>query len=451
MPPSAEGKKVLTGGACLALGEVEQPAVGREQFVHHVSELLAAGRSESAARFVRRYPDVALDALRQATSEEARTPALALVARLQDEQCGASGWAPLFQDRAEHPERYSAYETNRQHFVEQLKNGKPRDGLALSITKNVPATFLEVDAFQLQGEALLLSDKPADAATAFTTALNRAQAVNPYWAGQVGLLLGEAQRRAGKTADGTGSWQQAVVLASQLLTAPVPTCDPVFWERASYLRPASASWPGPVIQQFAVALGSAPAQTNPGANSLDESWLWAGIGRWRLARHEPQAALAACKRAESLTLDQHFQAQMQLSQAQALAQLEQPVPAMALLVPLAGRAGDPAAAPALALLGGLKLKAGNTEQALALLKKAVEGTSASWPGRGEAEADLGLAYLMTGSAAEGLRWLHAGQVWFEAAHESDLLRQSLENELRYWEHVNKPDETARLRERLKAL
>lgn len=449
--PSADGKKVVTGGACLPLGEVEKPAVDAAEFLRHVTDLLTAGRAEAAARFVRRYPDVALEAVRQATVDDAAAPSLKTAARILDEQAGAAAWGPLIQDRADHPERFKAYDAARKQFVDLLRGGKPRDALGVSLAKHAPAPLLEADAHQLVGEASLLADRPADAAAAFATAAARAQALSPSWACQLGLLLGEAQRRAGKVADGAGSWQQAVVLASRQLTTAAPVFDPVFWEHASYLRPASSSWPGPVMQQFAAVIGDLPNPGNAAAHSLDESWLWAGIGQWRLDRHEPQAALAACKRAESLTLDEKFQARLRLSQAQALAQLDQAAPAMALLAPMAAKTGDPSAAPALAMLGALKLRAGNTEQALALLKKAVEGTSSVWPGRGQAEADLGLAYVMTGRPTEGLQWLHAAQARFESAHDADLLRQALENELRYWEHLKKADEAARVRERLKAV
>jgi tetratricopeptide (TPR) repeat protein len=185
---------------------------------------------------------------------------------------------------------------------------------------------------------------------------------------------------------------------------------------------------------------------------LDESWLWAAVGCWHLDRREPQAALAALKRSESLTLDPGFRDRLQLQQAQALIELDQTAAALALLVRLGGDATHPAASPALALLGGLKLKEGSSVQALALLKKAVEESpSNNWAGRGEAEADLGLAYLMTGNAGKGLEWLHAAQQRAEAARDGELLRQTLDNEARYFEHLNKADEAGRLRQRIQAL
>jgi hypothetical protein len=98
------------------------------------------------------------------------------------------------------------------------------------------------------------------------------------------------------------------------------------------------------------------------------------------------------------------------------------------------------------------LAEGCAVQALAVLKKAVEESpSPDWPGRGEAEADLGLAYVMTGAEADGLRWLHSGQQHFEAAGDHELLLVSLDNEARYYEKTQKADEAARVRQRMQAL
>jgi tetratricopeptide (TPR) repeat protein len=451
-PPA--GEKVLASGACLDLGEVERASIDREEFLRRVGELLEANRTETARQFIRRYPDVALETLRHGTNEQARSRALLTIAGLHDEQCGnpaAATWTALLQERAAHPNRYETYDKTRAQFEDLLRANKAREAVRLSLTRGAVSPLLEVDAYQLFGSALLLCDKPGDAATAFATALERARPLSAYQTAQLGLLLGEAQRRAGKIPEGTGSWQQAVLTASQLLNAPVPVFDPVFWQRASYLRPASCGWPEPVLQQFVAAAG-AFAESPRDSHSLDESWLWAAVGCWHLDRREPQAALAALKRSESLTLDPGFRDRLQMQQAQALIQLNQTAAALALLVHLGGDATHPASSPALALLGGLKLQEGSTAQALALLKKAVEESpSSNWAGRGEAEADLGLAYLMTGDAVKGLEWLHAAQQRAEAAHDGELLRQTLDNEARYFEHMKKGEEAARIRQRMKSL
>ena len=436
------------------LGELEKPAFSAEIFLRKVNDLVTAERFETARRLIRRYPDLALETLRNATSAEASRVALQTIARIHDQQCGSSnpaeGWLALLQDRTAHPDRYAAYETSRQRYLDLRQNGKAQDATAVPLVKHAPKGLLEIDAYQLLGEAYLLAGKPADAMPVLTRGLQIAQNGHPYQAAQVMLLLGEAQRRAGKRAEGTGTWQQAVLLCGQLLTRPVPVLDPLVWERASYLRPVQSSWPDPVIKQLMPSAG--PGQLLSDKMGLDEAWLWAHLGRWHLDRSEPQAALAACKRAEGLNLDKNFQDQMQLLQARALIQLQQRDAAMALLAGLGGSPNRAAAPPALAMLASLRLTDGSAAQALTLLKKAVEESpSPDWPGRGEAEADLGLACLMTGDEASGLRWLHSGQQHFEAERDHELLLLSLDNEARYFEHSHKPEEAARKRQRMKVL
>jgi len=454
----AAPKKVVAGGSCLVLGEMEKAAFPPETFLRKVNDLVMAERYESARRFIHRYPDLAQQAVRQAANADANNPALLIIARVHDQQCGSSipaeGWLALLQDRAAHPDRYAAYDAARRHFVELLGEGKTEQATQVPLVKHAPKGLLQIDAYERLGEASLMTDKPQEAVAPLTKALTLAQNANPYQAAQVMLLLGEAQRRSGKKAEGTGTWQQAVLLAGELIKRPSPVLDPILWERASYLRPAQSSWPEPVIKQL-IPPGSqgrprAPAEL--GKPGLDEAWLWAHIGRWHLDRGEAQSALVACKRAESLHLDPHFQQQMQLLQARALIQLQQREVVLGLLGRLAGEPNSAAAPPALAMLGSLKLMEGDPQQNLPVLKKAVEeSASPSWPGRAEAEADLGLAYLMTGNEAEGLHWLHAGQQHFDSEHDHELLVLSLDNEARYFTQTNRPEEAARVRKRMKML
>lgn len=444
-----EGKRVQPGGACLELGEAEKAAVSPEEFLLKVNELLTEQRHESARRFIHSYPDVAQETLRHVTNEQCANVGIQFIAEVHDQQCGirdsADGWQVLVRDRTANPARFTAYEVTRQQFVELLHSGKAGEAIALRLSRDTPAPLLEVDAHQLMGEAYLLDNKPGDAAASFTAAIKRTSSGHPYRTVQLMLLLGEAQRRAGKKAEGTGTWQQAVLQAAQLLDRPIPVIDPLLWERAAYLRPVQCAWAAPVIKQLQFGLPTAKV-------GADEAWLWARIGQWRLDRNEPRAALVACKRAESFSVEQRFQERVQLMQAQALAQLQQPAAATAILVHLAKKSDSPEAAPALAMLGALKLNNGSTRQALALLKKAVEqGPEANWPGRGEAEANLGLAYLMVGNEEQGFRWLHAGQRRFAAAREHGLLVQSLENEARYLSKVAKASEAEQLTRRIQAL
>ena len=104
------------------------------------------------------------------------------------------------------------------------------------------------------------------------------------------------------------------------------------------------------------------------------------------------------------------------------------------------------------MLGTMKLQQGGTQQGLNLLRRAVEEEPATvWPERPEAEADLGLAYLLVGDENAGLRWLHAAQQSFESTGQSESLVQCLENEAAYLEHAKKNDLAKAVRHRLQSL
>ncbi|MCU0980739.1 MAG: hypothetical protein MUF25_16440, partial [Pirellulaceae bacterium] len=96
-----------------------------------------------------------------------------------------------------------------------------------------------------------------------------------------------------------------------------------------------------------------------------------------------------------------------------------------------------------------RVQQGGTQQGLHLLRRAVEeAPTLQWPERAEAEADLGLAYLLMGDETAGLRWLHQTQQTFEATGQHDALFQSLENELAYLEQTQRKDAAQLARQRL---
>jgi hypothetical protein len=89
---------------------------------------------------------------------------------------------------------------------------------------------------------------------------------------------------------------------------------------------------------------------------------------------------------------------------------------------------------------------------LALLRRAVEGERpVDWCGRGEAEADLGLALLMNGEEPSGLQWLHSAQQRFQASGDIESLLKSIDNEASYLEHQGKKQAVLELRQRLASL
>jgi len=225
----------------------------------------------------------------------------------------------------------------------------------------------------------------------------------------------------------------------------------VLWERLAYARPVSVAWPETLLQKLQAIdpLQHSHSQGNPLAG---EPQLWNCIGRWYLDRGHHQAALVAFKRAEAGVSDSVTKQFLRFRQARALVLLDQTGPATAILVSMANDSRSPCARPALALLGSMRLQAGQATQGLHLLKKAVEPEDAlEWLERADAEADLALALLMVGDEASGLQRLHRAQQRFEQQDAFESLTLSLFNEANYLAEQKKKSEAEILRQRLQSL
>jgi len=466
--PASSGTKIKIGGDGFDLGDIEQSSITPQHFVGHVEEMLTAKRRPAAGRWIQRYPDVALAVLREMPEVEAATETLVVIAEAHDRQCSRcatnAGWSSVVLDRASHPQRYVEYETKRGQFMDHLQNGRVEQALALQLpaaTKGL-GDVLAIDAWRLQGIGLLLAERPKEAADAFQQALQTAGNARPYETANLLLLLSDALRRGGDVQGNQNCWQSAVQLACDLVRAPIPVTDAVFWERAAYVRPVHCPWPQPVLEGLAeanVRFGITPAPreaimlTSTAASAqTEEAPIWISIGHWRLAREESQAALVALKRAEVTTTDPFAAARLHLAEAKALVRLGQQPAATAMLIHAASSNDPRMARPATALLGTIKLQEGSIQPGFNLLHRAVEEDPGfTWPERADAEADLGLAYLLMGDEEHGLQWLHVAQQEFEATAQQESLLQCLENELAWLEQGKKKELAAAVRKRLESL
>jgi len=456
---SKKTQVAIEGGAkLLDKGELNTLSTG--DFIAQVEQVLSTGRNDAAQRLIIHYPDLALQVLRSATAKHAQHGGLREIARVYDEQCGLQaneGWQAAIAEKASNPQRYAAYEKARERFQDLMNKNDFAAAAALGLRQTLPsapAAAVEMDACHLAGKALLMAGEFAQAAESFTHALAVGQK-HTHQAVYVLLLASDTQRRLEAHDRANEIWKDAVELASQSLTGPQPITDPVLWERCSYYRPYPNPWPAAVshgVQQF-LTKGNWLAAEAPRAGAQDRSdfgefAVWACIGCCHLERNEPQAALLGLKRAEAATKSTRHRDQLQLIQAEAFARMGQPIAAMALLVQLAGRASPDISAPALAFIGSIKLKEGSVQQALGILRQAIEKhPTVQWPRRGEAEANLGLAFLMAGREEEGIRWLHSAQHRFAEANDLAHLRQCLTNEASYWDNVGKPDRAEVVRAR----
>ena len=437
----------------------------RSEFSARVNQLFTGQRLTTARMLILRHPDLSLDILQTPLPDEAKSASVHFIAQVRDQQClrpsAAGGWEAILQDRSANTARYAKYDDARAKLLELFRLGRAQDAVELklaSLAAAAPNPLLTIDAGQLTGIAVQLAGRPAEAAALLAQTAEIAKGQDVHQAAYLCLMLSDAERCAAQFDRASSAWQQATLLASESLVAPAPIRDPVFWERAAYLRPVKVAWPEPVVQRL-VELSRLPAPTEAAVSGIDaaaaqgECAVFACLGQWRYERNEPQAALLAFKRAETCTEDEAVKERLRFCQAKALFRLEQAGTATAILVELSKRTDSAIARPALALLGGLKLQSGNAQLGLTLLERALSQEPVpDWPERGEAEADLGLAQLIVGNEVQGLERLHTAQRRFEANKQHDLLARSLWNEARYLEHKgqHKP-EVGAIEDRLRSL
>jgi len=458
--------QVRTGGDGFALGDVEKATLSPQQFVDRVAEHLRARHKFAAQRCVEQFPDAALAVLRDPTSVNTSPETLLVVAEAHDRQCTRGdtvAWAAVVRDRSAQPKHYTDYDDKRRRFMTHVQNGRVHEAMLLGLAapQGSPGNVISIDVQYLTGIALVLDNRPREAVAAFQQALKLAGDSQPYESVNLLLLLSDAQRRAGDGVGAEQTWMAAAELCSDLAAGKATIADPILMERAAYLRPANAPWPRTAQQRLndlAVRIGIVfpmptmqLTSTSPNTTT-DEAALWTVIGYWRLAREESQAALVALKRAESMTSSPLAAARLRLAESRALIRLGQAAAASGILINLASQSDPQIAHPAMALLGTLKLRQGGIQQGFNLLRRAVEqDASLVWPERTQAEADLGLAYLLAGDEPTGLRWLHGAQQSFEASGQREELMQSLENEAGYLDQAKKKDIADKIRNRLESL
>jgi tetratricopeptide (TPR) repeat protein len=440
-----------------SLGEGQEVSLPIEKFIARVGDLLRAGKRGSARRFVELHPDTAMETLRTTT---VATEAAQFIAEIHDRQCmatnGAPSWTQLIAARRAAPDAFKPYDQARLKFQALVAEGAVDQAQKLDLPKLAGATkspLVEIDALVLHGAVQLLAERPAQAVKMLEKAENIATRAGAYQSAHVLMLLGDARRRAGDASGAVSTWLRAVATASQAAAGFRPACDPVLWERLGYLRPVEAPWPTEAVQALA-SIDALPevAAFGPGGveQAAAEALIWNVIGLWYLERAQGQAGLVAFKRAESAVSAEFPRQVLRLRQAKSLVQLDQSGPATAILVAQARHANPLVAHPAMALLGSMRLKTGQTQQGFGLLRKAVETNEGlEWPERGRAEADLGLAYLMMGQHQKGLDRLHQAQGRFDAQQDFDSLATSLENEAAYLEETKRSGEAVAVRERAK--
>lgn len=446
-PPKVAGQfGVKVGGMGTTLSDGQVASTKWEDILPPVKQMLRERRLASVGRFIETRPDMAIEALRSHVGDGGDSETYAAIAWHYDRTLGLpreSGWSSLYSGKVG-GDALRAYGTARARILGSAKAGGKEKTSIIELAKATRHPQVFFDAHYLQGVEHLIENRPDQAVKIWNDALRIRPAIDSYQVAQLKLLISDAQRRTGdhETADAT--WEEAVQRAAELAVANPPVVDPIFWDRASYLRPVSKSWPQPCA---AALVSHSPIPVNStdlvGDDRRAEAVVWGAIGQALLNRGESQSALIALKRAEAASDWESARAWLRRGQAQALAALDQTPAASAILVVLSSSKDAVLGRAAAADLGALKLRQGDSATGTRLLSKALESeTLLDWPRRDRSEADLGLAYLIRGEEAKGLEWLHSAQNRFRRSGDAIALHQALWNEQAYYKQMKKPKQEA---------
>lgn len=437
--------------------------------VSRVKQRLEQRRLDEAQELAARYPRELLEVLSEAGPSSARDPLYVLLARVRDRLDGApraEGWEAHLVAMSQAPEVWETYANARRARREQLRRRAWDEALSASVPRLAgpladyrAGEALRDEAAALEGLAEQASggrrdeEPPAELAEA-AEKLEQAERALARVAPDLGLRARLARaalaRRRGRAEEASALWRSCLAAASELLARQPPLCDVDAWEELLAQRPAGEPWPSGLL-----ALARRRAELQLGASEAGDpaaAALWAALGAWRGARRDFREALRAYLKAEEACGSPAGREALRLEQARLMIRLEETGAAASVLGGLAASPRSEVAAPALALLGSIHLKREQLREAAHLLRQAVgEGSPVGFRGRGEAEADLGLAELLLGHEEPGLRWLRSAQERFRAQGARRQLERALRNELRYHEFSQHPAEAQRLKSELTAL
>jgi len=458
--PPAGPTTVRVDSTALALNQPEQEIAVRRAFVERFQQLLNEQREAAARLWIERHPDLAWEMLRDAAPPH--EPWMTRLAEFHDAQCGndpANSWRSVLAMRETTPGQDAPYREARSEFMRKLRSGKFAEAHAIDLVTPARATgqtLLEIDAWHQTGIAHLLAEQPAAAVGALEQCVRLAANYAPHQAVHVQLLLSEARRRAGDHQRAAADWTSAVAHAADLLVRPTPIADPTFWDRAMYLQPVQHQWPEAVVTRVNQLVQRGASQGRPVAlaqiiTAVQQSgeppqpmlYVAASLASWKLERGDPQGAVVAFKRAETVA-SPAVKDWLRIAQAKAMARMEQASAATAILAPIAGREDHtPVRYAAMADLGSLQLHNGRVQQGVNLLRRASEEQpQVEWHGKSLALADYALALLMVGEETKGLARLEEAKRRFEAEGDVESLAKCLWNEAQFLKQAGQKKELA---------
>lgn len=449
-------KKIRWDGAGVVLGETDGSAFTPDSFLETISQLADSNRYSTIRNLIKNYPDVAITVLQEADPTVHDISTLQLIASNFDSLwCGNPGndstaWQSYLVDLSSRGRKNASLLDLKNKFWGHLKENQPKEALALKLVNSLPRetdVVLSAEFYRLEAIAYMMNNQFDDAIQRLRQSLGLLQDVSPFQVARLKLLLGEFHRHNGELNSWKSTWSSAVNDQAKLLTSR-KLKDPAFWNRAAYLRPAKSDWPSEAIEHLNAYLMEREIVVPAG--TANASLVWMAVGLQHNDRNEGQNAVLAFKKSEAAATDQQLRDQLQLFQARAMLLAGQPGAASAILIRLISvYEGKPMADRAQAILGAMKLQNGAVGQGINLIESAI-GSVDHWPRseRLRAQADYGLALLVSGNEADGIRYLDQVQNEFAQLGEFEHFHQVLWNKAKYFEKTDQKQRFANARNEL---
>ena len=374
-----------------------------EWILQRAGELVAEGDA-GLDKLVRRWPDVALEFLRESIAVNADVPQRLALAESYDRVTLSAdpkaGWTAALTASDSQHETYDRFRITRENVLSLFKSGQFAQAAKIKLSSVLPADAplsLQIEALRIVGLAMLLDNKPDRAGTFFALTMRAAAKGPRHQQFELGLLASEAQRRSGQTDASTAAWKAAVIAGANIR-------DPELWERAILAKPDQVDWPAEAAITGAdepnFAFGTAPDTAN----------VLIGVGKMYLSREALQPALLAFSRAEAETTIPGEKALAGLYRAQSMIALQQAASALPMLEGLLA-CGDPRIVHrAQAVQGDVLCRVLDDHQhGIPIMREALNADSTDWPGKARLVANLGLYEILDGRQEEGLQLLHGAE------------------------------------------
>lgn len=362
----------------------------------------------------------------------------------------AAGWSSLV--HAYNAPATREYILRRSQFTQSVGTGRANnilmDGLAQQATSQ-PLGLLRADAARLIGMEHLLSNDAQSALMTWEQGLSTAAYSSHAIYCELLLMSSEAARRLGDQQKQMRYYAEAVAGQADRLSLHNGSLDSTFWSRANHFYPNANCLTQQTSKQLSRYLEAndilpVSHHENPKPNKLVLGLLHSYA---TFERGEFEAALVGFKEAETMSAESD-EKRLQLWQAKCLLSLGQNGVGVAILSRLRSEPDPNISARANALLGTYHLQQGELKKGISLIEKSLEHTTIAWPNRCDAEADLGLAYLIVGRESEGLLRLKEAQLEFKRQGRTQDLLVSLENQLRYFERLDRNLEATQTRDEI---